>query len=128
LLEGHQGSRAGIYGNETTGWLVLLGITPENGFIAFNLKFGNRKQSRSEWQESLPGTFILDYAIGGEITTLDKTQLIDMTSKQPPGVNLVIVLNDEKGGDATNVDVAVRVQGCDNSASCEFALTHVYWS
>ena len=128
LLEGHQGSRGGIYGNETTGWLVLHGITPENGFIAFNLKFGNRKQSRSEWQESLPGTFILDYAIGGKITTLDKTQLIDMTSKQPPGVNLVIVLNDEKGGDATNVDVAVRVQGCDNSASCEFALTHVYWS
>jgi hypothetical protein len=128
LLEGHQGSRGGIYGNETTGWLVLHGITPENGFIAFNLKFGNSNQSRSEWQESLPNTFILDYAIGGEITTLDKSQLVEMTSKQPPGINLVIVLDEEKGDNTTNVDVALRVQGCDNSPSCEFALTHVYWS
>ena len=126
LLEGHQGSRGGIWGNETTGWLVLNGITPENGFIALNLEFGRRDQTRREWHESLPDSFLLEYAIEGEITTLDKAHFGDM--KESPGMTLLVILDEQKSGEAKNTDVAIRVKGCGDNASCQFALTHVYWS
>ncbi len=50
-------------------------------------------------------------------------------SKQPPGLSLLVVFDDETmGGKAKNVDVAFRVQGCGDNTLCQFALTHVYWS
>lgn len=127
LLEGHQGSRGGIWGNETTGWLVLRGIKPENGFIALNLDFGRRNQTRREWHESLPESFMLECVTGGKSKRLDKAKFADII-KQPPGMSLLVILDEQKSGEATDVEVAVRVLGCGDHASCQFALTHVYWS
>jgi hypothetical protein len=127
LLEGHQGSRGGIWGSETTGWLVLYGIKPENGFIALNLEFGRREQTRREWYESLPESFVLEYTIDGKTTTLDKAQLA-YTIDQPPGMSLLVILDEQKGSGANNIQVALRGHGCSDNTVCQFALTHVYWS
>lgn len=127
LLEGHQGSRGGIWGNETTGWLVLDGIKPENGFVALNLEFGRREQTRREWYESLPDSFKLEYSIDGKTTTLDKAQLT-FAVEQPPGMSLLVILDEENSSGTNTLQVALRGHGCGDNALCQFALTHVYWS
>eukprot|EP00581_Thalassiosira_minuscula_P017519 CAMPEP_0183713210 /NCGR_PEP_ID=MMETSP0737-20130205/8121_1 /TAXON_ID=385413 /ORGANISM="Thalassiosira miniscula, Strain CCMP1093" /LENGTH=931 /DNA_ID=CAMNT_0025941961 /DNA_START=65 /DNA_END=2857 /DNA_ORIENTATION=+ len=126
LMEGHQGSRGGIWGNEATGWLVFRGIKTENGFIALNLEFGGREQSRRSLLESLPDSFALEYAAGGISTTLDKTQLLEKLQKPTPDMGLLVVLDENGSGDKEET-VAVRVRGCSDEVACQFAVTHVYW-
>ena len=120
LLEGHQGSRGGIWGNESTGWLVLQSITTENGYIAMNLEIGG---------QHLPESFTFEYAIDGTITKLDKSQLVEKLIQPVPGVSLLTVYDDEKSTEEKDIAVSIRVAGCSNdSEDCQFALTHVYWS
>ena len=127
LLEDHQGSRGGIWGNETTEWLVLHGIDTENGYVALNLEVGDRNKTRQDLLNSLPDSFVIEYAVDGTITSLDKSFF--EKSKQPvPGMTLVNVFNDETIKEAKDVIVAVRLKGCVDSTSCRIAVTHVYWS
>jgi len=119
LLEGHQGSRGGIWGNETTGWLVLQPIKTENGYIALNLEISDR----------LPESFTFEYVIDGTITKLDKSQFTEKLVRPVPGVSLLTVHDDEKSDGEKYIAVSIRVTGCSNdSEDCQFALTHVYWS
>ena len=78
------------------------------------------KSPQAQTQITLSG------AIEGEITTLDKAHFGDM--KESPGMTLLVILDEQKSGEAKNTDVAIRVKGCGDNASCQFALTHVYWS
>jgi len=128
LMEGHQGSRGGIWGNETTKWLVLHGIRTENSYVALNLEIGGREQTRRELQESLPDTFVFEYAIEGAITTLEKTQLLEKLKEPVPGMGLLVVFDHDESSEAKDVVVSVRVRGCADEVDCQFAVTHVYWS
>ncbi|KAL7538603.1 hypothetical protein ACHAXR_008684 [Thalassiosira sp. AJA248-18] len=128
LLEGHQGSRGGIWGNETTGWLFLRSIKPENGYIALNLEIGSREQSGRALHESIPDSFVFEYAVGGAITTLDKPKLLEKLQQPVPGVALLTVLDNDGVDEAVEVLVPIRVTGCPDKAECQFAVTHVYWS
>ena len=96
----------------------MNGITPENGFIALNLECGRRDQTRREWHESLPDSFLLEYAIEGKITMLDKAHIGDI-NKESPGMTLLVILDEQKIGEAKNTDVAIRVKGCGDNASCQ---------
>jgi hypothetical protein len=127
LLDGHQGSRGGIWGNETTGWLVLNGIRTENGYIALNLEIGDRNKSRQELFDSLPDSFVIEYSVDGIVTSLDKS-VFEPSKQSVPGMTLVNVLNDETMIKAKDVTVAVQVKGCADNTVCQIALTHVYWS
>ena len=127
LLEGHQGSRGGIWGNKTTGWLVLNGISTESGFVALNLEIGERNKSRLELLESLPDTFVIEYAVDGIITSVDKS-FFKSSKQSVPGMTLLNVVNDETINQAKDVSVAIRVKGCADTTACRIALTHVYWS
>ena len=127
LLEGHQGSRGGVWGNETTGWLVLPAIKTENGYIALNLEVGSRDQTRRALHEALPDSFVFEYAVEGAITTLGKAQFIEKVKRPVPGMNLLPVF-DETTTEAKDLVVALRVKGCPENPECQFALTHVYWS
>ncbi|KAL9190080.1 hypothetical protein ACHAXT_007291 [Thalassiosira profunda] len=135
LLEGHQGSRGGIWGSETTGWLVLNKITTENGYIALNLEIGSGERLEVGGDErrrrrllEIPDSFVLEYAIDGAITTLDKTQLLDKLQRPVPGAGLLVVMDDAAITGAKDVTVAVRSKGCTDEADCQYGVTHVYWS
>ena len=135
LLEGHQGSRGGIWGNETTSWLVLREeIKPENGFIALSLEFGSREQrhsGRALQESSLPDSFVFEYAIGAEtsaglITALDKSTFLEKSQQPVPGMVVLTVLDNVE---AKEVDsVSIRITGCAEGPECQYAVTHVYWS
>ena len=120
LLEGHQGSRGIISGNEGTGWLKLLPIKIKNGYIAMNLEVGDH----------LPDSFVFEYAINGDITTLEKSQFVEKLKHPVPGASLLTVYDDdEKVSEGKDVAIAIRAKGCTGEVDdCKFALTHVYWS
>eukprot|EP00986_Skeletonema_menzelii_P003060 scaffold895_cov132-Skeletonema_menzelii.AAC.8 len=119
LLEGHQGSRGGVWGTESTGWLVMKAPGVESGFAALNL----------EVESTLPDSFVLEYAIeNGEtrtLSTLHKDQFVENLQIPVPGMSLLTVFDDEK---KSNVDlvVSVRVKGCNDD--CKFGVTHLYWA
>jgi hypothetical protein len=119
LLEGHQGSRGGVWGSESTGWLVMTASGVENGFVALNL----------EMSAPLPDSFVLEYAIeSGQsqtISTLDKVQFLDKVQTPVPGMLLLTVFDDETSKKADLV-VSVRVKACEGDFP--FAVTHLYWS
>jgi hypothetical protein len=119
LLEGHQGSRGGVWGSESTGWLVMKASGVESGFVAFNLEMGS----------TLPDSFVLEYAIeNGEtrtISTLNKAQFVEKVQMPVPGMLLLTVFDDEKNT-KTDLVVSVRVKGCNDD--CQFGVTHLYWS
>ena len=129
LLEEHQGSRGGIWGNEANGWILFHHIKPENGFIALNLEIGGEKQeSRRALQESLPDSFEFEYAIEGAITTLKKTEFLEKLQQPVPGVGNLVVMDDVKRTEVKEITVSVRTKGCTDEAECQFGVTHVYWS
>lgn len=119
LLEGHQGSRGGVWGSESTGWLVMKASGVESGFVALNVEMGS----------TLPDSFVLEYAIeNGEtraVSTLSKAQFIEKVQMPVPGMLLLTVFDDEEN---TKMDllVSVRVKGCNDD--CQFGVTHLYWS
>lgn len=119
LLEGHQGSRGGVWGIESVGWLVLKASGVESGFVALNLELCN----------TLPDSFVLEYAIeNGEtrtMSTLNKEQFAEKVQMPVPGMRLLTVFDDEKNTKSDLV-VSIRVKGCDDD--CQFGVTHVYWS
>jgi len=143
LMEGHQGSRGGIWGNETTGWLFFHGISVENGFVALNLEIGGRDHAtrRLALPESLPDSFVFEYTaevvkgfdadiskVDRTITTLDKDKLLEKMQQSVPGTGVVVVYDDIAGGEAKDISIGVRVTGCADQIECQFAVTHVYWS
>lgn len=119
LLEGHQGSRGGVWGNESTGWLVMKASGVDSGFVAFNLEMGS----------TLPETFVLEYAVeDGDtrtVSTLDRVQFLEKVELPVPGMMLLTVFDDETSSKPDLV-VSVRVKGCEGD--CQFAVTHLYWS
>ena len=119
LLEGHQGSRGGVWGSESFGWLVMKASDVESGFVALNLELGS----------SLPDSFVLEYAIeNGETrttSTLNKVQFVDEVQMPVPGMILLTVFDDDKNTKPELV-VSVRVKGCNDD--CQFGVTHLYWS
>ena len=116
LLEGHQGSRGAVWGSESTGWLVLKAEDVESGFVALNL----------EVETTISDSFILEYAIdNGETIALNKEQFVEKAQRVVPGMNLLIVHDDEK---STKKDftISVRMKGCDDG--CQLGVSHLYWS
>ena len=135
LMEGHQGSRGGIWGDEAAGWLVMTVKGVEAGYVALNLEFGSRtdrslkknEDSIPRFLRELPDAFILEYAIDGNIVTLEKPKFLQELKQPVSGMGLLTVLNDEMSVTVRDLTVAVRVRGC-IEVECQIGVTHVYWS
>lgn len=67
-----------------------------------------------------------DYAIGGEITTLDKASFEDRLKSPREGLGLLTILDDTSVEDGKEIEVAIRMRDC--GRDCTFALTHVFWA
>merc|ERR1712238_536749 len=126
-MEGQQGSRGGIWGNVTTDWLVLSGFDTENGFVALNLEIGGIDNTQLTLHESIPDSFVFEYAIRGSVTTLEKSQFLEKLQQPVSGMGLLVVVDDDQNSQAKDISVAVRVKECAGEVECTFAVTHVYW-
>ena len=67
-----------------------------------------------------------DYAVGGEITTLDKASFEDRLKNPREGLGLLTILDDASVKDGKEIEVAIRMRDC--GRDCTFALTHVFWA
>ena len=88
----------------------------------------DRNLMRSYETPELPDEFQFEYAINGKITTLNKTQFLEEKKQIQRVVETITLLDDRdfSGGEAQNVEVAIRLRGC--GRSCVFGLSHIYWA
>lgn len=72
--------------------------------------------------------FRFEFAIDGKITSWTGEQLEANKVAAQRMVVIVTVLDDENytGGEAKNVELAIRVTGCGREKP--FGLTHIYWA
>lgn len=73
-----------------------------------------------------PDTFQFDFAINGQITTLDKDAFFKKISEVQRVVQDLTLLDDPNFGPKENVEVAIRLRGC--GAANNIGVTHVYWA
>ncbi|KAL7469821.1 hypothetical protein ACHAXS_010074 [Conticribra weissflogii] len=136
-LEGHQGARGGLWGNDTTGWLNMKITGMECGYVALNLEIVGRKEkhrasnvrkldSERRLNKELPDEFLFEYSIDNVVSTLDKTQFLERLEHPVPGMSLLTLENDEASTTAKDMSIGVRVSGC-SSVECQVGVTHVYW-
>mmetsp|Transcript_12707 Transcript_12707/g.27031 ORF Transcript_12707/g.27031 Transcript_12707/m.27031 type:complete len:1165 (+) Transcript_12707:51-3545(+) len=136
-LEGHQGARGGIWGDDTTGWLNMKVTEMECGYVALNLEIGGRKvrhraanvrklESERLLSNKLPDEFVFEYSVDNVVSTLDKPQFLERLEYPVPGMTLLTLVNDEASTTAKDVSIGVRVRGC-SGVECQIGLTHVYW-
>lgn len=67
-----------------------------------------------------------DYAVGGDITTLDKASFEDRLKSPREGLGLLTILDDASVKGGKEIEVAIRMRDC--GRDCTFALTHVFWA
>lgn len=67
-----------------------------------------------------------EYAIGGEISTLDKKSFEDRLKSPRDDLQFLTILDDASVKDRDEIKVAIRMRDC--GRDCTFALTHVFWS
>jgi hypothetical protein len=86
-----------------------------------------RNLMRSYKTPELPDDFVFEFAINGEITSWNKTQFLEEKKQIQRVVETITMLDDKdfSGGEAQDVDVAIRLRGC--GSSCVFGLSHIYW-
>ena len=77
---------------------------------------------------NLPDSFTFDYAINGKITSLSKDEFMAQKKQLQRVVETLTLLDDKdfSGGQATDVEVAIRMRGC--GRDCVFGLSHIYWA
>ena len=86
-----------------------------------------RRRLRAYDNSWIPDTFVLEYAIDGKITALDRDQFLDQ-KKQIQRVMETLTLLDDPSftSNAQDVEVAVRLKGCEGT--CMFGVSHIYWA
>jgi hypothetical protein len=88
---------------------------------------GERILMRSYDTPELPDTFIFEYAIDGQVTTLTKDQFLEQKKTVQRVVETLTLLDDPNfTSEGKTVEVAIRLRGC--GRQCTFGLSHIYWA
>ena len=82
---------------------------------------------RSYNTPELPEGFMFEYAIDGQITTLNKDQFLEQKKQLQRVVETLTLLDDPNfTTEAKTVEVAIRLRG--GGQDITFGLSHVYWA
>jgi hypothetical protein len=82
---------------------------------------------RSYDTPDLPDSFELEYAIDGQITTLDKKKFLEQKKQLQRVVETLTMLDDPNFTDqARDVEIAIRLKG--SGRGIVFGVSHVYWA
>jgi len=78
--------------------------------------------------DSCEEDFRFEYAIDGEVKSLDGEEKDQITKEPQRVVELTTLLNDPEytGGEEREVEVAIRITGCQREKV--YKLNHIYWS
>lgn len=146
FLMGHHDGRGAIVGSQYAGWLVMTVPQVKEGLIVVKLHTwhtadenpttrgwksinneGRRSLMRSyDTPELNNQTFAFDYAIDGEITTLNSAEFLERKHNLQRVVETMTLMDDEKFGDEPrDVQVAIRIRGTDNMI---LGVSHLYWA
>eukprot|EP00547_Thalassionema_nitzschioides_P003449 CAMPEP_0194200592 /NCGR_PEP_ID=MMETSP0156-20130528/1126_1 /TAXON_ID=33649 /ORGANISM="Thalassionema nitzschioides, Strain L26-B" /LENGTH=895 /DNA_ID=CAMNT_0038925605 /DNA_START=103 /DNA_END=2790 /DNA_ORIENTATION=- len=143
FLLGHHDGRGAIVGSEYAGWLVMTLPKVQKGLIVVKLQTWHTKDENpttSRWKSvnnerklmrsyNTPTlnneTFAFDYAIDGEITTLNTQEFLERKHNLQRVVETMTLLNDEDWKDEKDVEVAIRIRGTDDMV---LGVSHVYWA
>lgn len=144
LLYGHMDERGGIIGNEMSGWLVMNVPNVTAGIIILKFEewhLGRESTVTEGWTEvnngeynralkevhtPLPDDFMLDYAIDGEVTTLNLEQYKERLSVTERVIETLILLDDPDMKESKDIEVAFRMRNC--GRGCVWKVTHLYWA
>ena len=79
------------------------------------------------------GTFLhpdckLQYAVNGDINTLEKANILELKQTVARAVMLYPILDDENYSGPQEVEIAMRMTGCDQRNGGTYRLTHLYWA
>jgi len=143
LLSGHMDHRGGILGNALSGWLVMEVPKVSNGIIIIkfeNWHLENESTVTKGWTEvnggeydralanvpPLPDDFVFEYAIDGNITSLNKTQFEEAMKNPQRTILTLVVLDDPNMKEPKDIEVAFRMRN--SGRTNVFSFTHIYWS
>ena len=152
LLDGRNDSRNSLVMDGYSGWTVLNIPDLKFGYIALKLdttqpsnsnpmtenwtsenneKTTTEKNKRVLKDDPPPeycDDFKFEYAIDGEITSLNKDEFLDRIHQVQRVVETITILKDENytGGVEKEVEVGLRLTGCGRIKT--FHLSHIYWS
>ena len=91
---------------------------------------GRRKLKMRDYTTSeLPETFLFQYAIDGEIMTLNRDEFLSKKQSIQRVVETLTLLDDENfitDKDGRDVEVAIRMIYC--RRACTFGISHIYWA
>jgi len=91
-----------------------------------NVDDSHRHLMRSYSTPELPDTFAFDYALNGEITSLNSTDFLEKKKQLQRVVETLTILDDSSWKEQDNVEVAIRLRG--TARSIFFGVSHVYWA
>lgn len=144
LLSGHMDYRGGLIGDEFSGWFAVNVPNVTAGIIIIKVETWHLKReskltegwtaanndeytrSLKETAPPLPDNFMLDYAIDGQVTSLDLEQYNALMKNPQRVVQTLTVLDDPDMKESKDVEVAFRLRNC--GRDCVWKVTHVYWS
>lgn len=106
--------------------LLQVGHSNQTVWFSDTNREGERRHLRGDPFASLPESFVFEYAINGDITSLTKADLKTRVFEPARMVQLITLLDDTSFPATDNVEVAVRMTGCGND--CIFSVTHLYWA
>lgn len=149
-LLGHHDARGSVMGNEYSGWLVMElpnvreglvilklftwkgpnSVTRTNGWTSVNnegppLQDDGEPKALKDLAE-LPESFSFEYAIEGQITSLDKEQFISRLSKPQRVMEMITLVDDANFAAKDSLQIGIRMTGC--GRTCTFGLSHIYWA
>jgi len=99
----------------------------EDGFDATSYDEEGRRLTRSYETPDLPDSFAFEYAIDGQVTTLNKDDFLAKKQQLQRVVETVTLLDDPNFTDQPkDVEVAIRIKGVQRQLA--FGVSHIYWA
>jgi hypothetical protein len=140
LLYGHQDFRGGILGNAFSGWfavnvpavtkgIIIIKVDRSHTSAESSITEGWTKPNNGEYKRALadlPEDFLLDYAIDGEVKTLNLEQFSAQLKTPQTAVETITVMDDPDMKESKDIEVAFRMRNC--GRDCNWAVTHIYYA
>ncbi len=112
---------------KTAGW-TSINNERRLGSPSNDTKVNEHSRLLKEMPAPFCDEFHFDYAIDGNVTSLNLTEWQQRSYQVQRVVEVLTILEDPSytGGQEREIEIAVRITGC--ARKKHFALTHVYWS
>jgi hypothetical protein len=108
--------------------LSFSNATFEDGYSGSSKYDRDERRSLLGQDDDYCNSFQFQYAVNGDLTTLDKDDFLERKYQVGKNVELLTIMDDPAytGGENKDVQIAIRMLGCGRRKV--FKLTHMYWA